>query len=662
MSGSATAAQPDTVALKEVEVLSDRTTAPPRVYRDGSLNFNSANIDMMPRTLGEADPLNYIKLLPGVNTISDYSAGVAIDGMNYANNLYTLTGIPVHFPYHFGGVFSTFNTSVYPDIKVLKSIRGASAPDYIGGIVSVSPSSARPERCHAKLNLGMTASTIDATVPIGNKFTIAAAARISYLNLFYGDLLGSEDTKIRYGFHDTDLLARWNIDAANTVEGAFHYNADRLSYDDNAFVMLTSMHWHNTLGGIRWHSRHSRYDMSHHVYHSAFANTLGVDLPQLGLSAKAEFAQTGIEGKFNTGFGKGFSLTAAYVAHHYSYSPQSIGSYGLSGIEHTPARHLHACLGEISADLRYAHRLFKLSAGAKATHYRASKDGYRTTGADPYISVLFDRTRWSLSLYAGSARQYIHQVGLSEIGMSSNFKLGSDATVPPERVWTLAANGTYTPWRPLNLSADIYYKKVFDQPEYSSTVLELTSPGYVAEDYISVYDGYNAGFNVMASFSHRIVSATASYSFCHARRHDPATGRDFTAITEIRHSANATAAWHINRHWDASATFTLASGRPYTPITAIYMIGERVMMEYGDRNSARMPLYHRLDLGAAYMFNTGGRFPLKHRIDLSILNAYNHKNIEISTFTYETGNQRFRRRDIGSLYRMLPSLSYTITF
>lgn len=62
------------------------------------------------------------------------------------------------------------------------------------------------------------------------------------------------------------------------------------------------------------------------------------------------------------------------------------------------------------------------------------------------------------------------------------------------------------------------------------------------------------------------------------------------------------------------------------------------------------------------MFNTGGRFPLKHRIDLSILNAYNHKNIEISTFTYETGKQRFRRRDIGSLYRMLPSLSYTITF
>lgn len=655
------AAQPDTVALKEVEVLSGAPTAAPRVYRDGSLNFNSNSLEMMPRVLGEADPLNYIKLLPGINTISDYSAGVTIDGMNYANNLYTLAGVPVHFPYHFGGVFSTFNTSVYPDTKVLKSIRGASAPDYIGGIVAVNPARTMPGRLKAKLNLGMTASTIDATVPVGQKFTIAAAARLSYLNLFYGSLLGGEDTRIRYSFYDTDVLARWDIDSANTVEGSFHYNSDRLSYDDNAFVMLTSMHWHNTLGGIRWHSRHSRYDMSHHFYHSAFANTLGVDLPQLGLSARAAFAQTGLEGCINTSPGKGFRLTAAYAAHRYAYSPQSIGSYGLSDITHVPARHLHATLYEASADLRYRHAIIELSAGAKASYFHG-KDSYHTLGADPYVSVLLDRGRWSASLYAGSGRQYVHQVGLSEIGMSSNFKLCADADAPPEKAWTLAANGTYSPWRWLNLSADVYYKKVFNQAEYSSTVLELTSPGYQAEDYISVYDGFNTGFNIMAALTLKAVNASASYSFCHARRRDPATGSMFTAITEIRHSANAMASWHINRHWDVSATFTLASGRPYTPITAIYMIGERVMMEYGDRNSARMPLYHRLDLGGAYLFSTGGRLPLKHRIDLSILNAYNHKNIEISTFTYESGKHRFRRRDIGSLYRMLPSLSYTITF
>jgi len=115
------AATPDSVLLRDVEIVSTRKSA--RMYRDGSLNFDAASLTTLPRTLGEADALNFIKLLPGVTTMSDYSAGVSIDGMNYANNLYLLGGIPVHFPYHFGGFFSTFNPVLYPDIKVRKSIR-----------------------------------------------------------------------------------------------------------------------------------------------------------------------------------------------------------------------------------------------------------------------------------------------------------------------------------------------------------------------------------------------------------------------------------------------------------------------------------------------------------------------------------------------------------
>ena len=108
--------------------------------------------------------------------------------------------------------------------------------------------------------------------------------------------------------------------------------------------------------------------------------------------------------------------------------------------------------------------------------------------------------------------------------------------------------------------------------------------------------------------------------------------------------------------------FNLASGRPYTPIKAIYFIGERLMMEYGNRNSARLPLYHRLDFGADYEFHTGGRLPLTHRVNLSLLNAYGRRNVEMSTFTVDVRSGTYTRRDVSSLYRLLPSLSYTLTF
>ena len=86
------------------------------------------------------------------------------------------------------------------------------------------------------------------------------------------------------------------------------------------------------------------------------------------------------------------------------------------------------------------------------------------------------------------------------------------------------------------------------------------------------------------------------------------------------------------------------------------------MMEYGPRNSARLPMYHRLDLGATYRFSTGGCFPLRHEVNLSVINAYGRANVEMSTFTVNTLTGMYSRRDISSLYRFLPSLSYTIKF
>ena len=111
-----------------------------------------------------------------------------------------------------------------------------------------------------------------------------------------------------------------------------------------------------------------------------------------------------------------------------------------------------------------------------------------------------------------------------------------------------------------------------------------------------------------------------------------------------------------------NGTFSLASGRPYTPIMAMYMIGARVMIAYGEYNAARMPVYHRLDLGGAYSFSTKGRLPLRHRIELAVLNVYASRNVELYTYTYDIRKHIFRRRELVSLYSTLPSLSYTIIF
>ena len=99
-----------------------------------------------------------------------------------------------------------------------------------------------------------------------------------------------------------------------------------------------------------------------------------------------------------------------------------------------------------------------------------------------------------------------------------------------------------------------------------------------------------------------------------------------------------------------------------TPVTAVYFIADRLMMEYGERNSARLPAYHRLDVGASYRFHSGGRLPLDHEVSLSVLNAYGHRNVEMQTMRIDAMSGRYERRSVGSLFRWLPSLSYTVRF
>ncbi|MCM1068207.1 MAG: hypothetical protein NC418_11605 [Muribaculaceae bacterium] len=655
----ATEASDSTVVLRDIEVTAGAPAT--RVHRDGSLHFGAAALRTMPRTLGEADALNYVKLLPGINTISDYSSGVAIDGMNYANNMYTLNGIPVYFPYHFGGFFSTFNPVLYPKAAVEKSARGADAPDCLGGIVAVSSESTQADSIHADINVGMIASTIALELPVSKNLTIAAAARASYLNLFYGDLLGGHNTKIDYNYYDTDLNMRWQVDPSNTITGTFHHNADKLNYRQTTSTMLTAMRWHNTLGGITWASSHSGYSMSHRIFHSSFANRLGMTVTDIGVHGRNSFAGTGIAGSADIYLSDALTLSPAYSAELYRYLPQRVSSAGVGSGNTSTMQHLRAALASTGADIRWRKGILESSASAKVSHYRGPH-GYSHTTFDPALSLMIERRRWSASISAGTATQFVHQTGFSEIGMASNFKLCADSRTPPERIVNLSATGTYRPARGLALTADVFYKIIRRQPEYRSSILELTSAGYDPVDYITPYDGHNIGGSVMAAYSSRKVDATASYSYCRALRHPRDGGPDFTASTELRHSVKANGVWRISPHWEVNGIFTLASGRPYTPITAVYMVAGRIMLEYGERNSANMPPYHRLDLGAAYTFSTGGRLPLRHRIDLAVLNVYARRNIEIYAYAYHRDGKYFRRREIGSLMSTLPSLSYTITF
>lgn len=648
---------PDTLhTLGQVEVEAARRSRP-RIAADGSVTFDASMLDMSPRYFGEADMTRLMLTTAGVTTISSYSSGASIDGMDYSQNLYLLNGITVEFPYHFGGIFSTFNATHYPRLRLYKSHHPSGMPDCLGGIIDIEGHSDTPQRFCGTVNAGMTASSATLRMPVG-RVSIEASGRVSYIDALYKPLLDSDDTGISYRFHDLDIAATWRPDALNRFGLFGHLNSDRMGYDDSNFAMDTRMRWVNALAGVSWQGPVTEALAGF----SRLSNRLTLDMPNMSLVMPSSINRffAGASHRFYIG---NIPMRAGARATAVDARLQSVGLSGFGSDDTTPSdtAKRRAVFTKLWAEATISlPASMQLEAGFDVNAFFGD-DGFRRMHFDPRLALTWRNRTTTVSIRLGRYHQYVHTVGFSEIGMASNFKLPATRQCPPQQ--SLAASiafGRLIEPLALKINADIYYKRVFDQPEYTGGVIDLLQPGYCAEDYISVCSGYNTGGSITLTRDFSRLTASASYALAIARRRMPGSCEWFTASSEIRNSINLSASYRFpGNHWSVSASWAYATGRPVTPVRAVYFIAERLMVEYGSRNASNLPAYHRLDLSAFYRFTTPS---LTHTLSLAIINAYGRRNIEISTYAFNADTGTLRQRNVSSLYRFIPSISYTIEF
>jgi len=90
--------------------------------------------------------------------------------------------------------------------------------------------------------------------------------------------------------------------------------------------------------------------------------------------------------------------------------------------------------------------------------------------------------------------------------------------------------------------------------------------------------------------------------------------------------------------WTVASTWVYASGNAYTAPESQYFLemldGEIVSyIHVGDKNSNRLPDYHRLDLSLSRKFENES---MATEMGLSVFNVYNHKNIWYRQYNLNT--------------------------
>ena len=162
------------------------------------LSVDIKQIQNLPKILGNTDPLSFIRMLPGVQTGSEYDSGINIQGCDNAHNDFSLAGVPVFGVTHLFGLFSVFNPSHYKAMTFSPSSISGVSSNRLGGMIRMELPDTLAEKVNGEISVGLMSSQGTVGIKTGRKSFLHLSARHSYLNMLYGPWLKVGDDPIRY--------------------------------------------------------------------------------------------------------------------------------------------------------------------------------------------------------------------------------------------------------------------------------------------------------------------------------------------------------------------------------------------------------------------------------------------------------------------------------
>jgi hypothetical protein len=121
--------------------------------------------------------------------------------------------------------------------------------------------------------------------------------------------------------------------------------------------------------------------------------------------------------------------------------------------------------------------------------------------------------------------------------------------------------------------------------------------------------------------------------------------------------------YDLNKKFSVSASWVFSTGNPVTYPVAKYNVQGNTLFYYSDRNSNRIPNYHRLDLSFNYNFRKNEYRRVKQSLNVSLYNVYSRRNAYSIYFRPNEDNPAIvEATRLSILGSMIPSITYNINF
>ena len=662
-----------------------------------SMNILSGKtIRQTPVVFGESDLLKTIQLLPGVSSAGEGASGFNVRGGAADQNLILFDEAIIYNSSHLFGLFSVFNSDAIKEVKLYKGGIPSSYGGRISSVLDVYQKDGNNQKLQANGGIGSISSRFLVEGPIQkNKSSFLLASRGSYAHLF---LKLTDIENVAY-FYDLNTKSNFVINDKNKIFVSGYFGRDVFKLQDTF-----SNTYGNSTFNFRW---------NHLINEKTFSNTsviysnyyYGLKLDFGGFDWNSSIKNLNLKFDIKNYFSNEFQFNYGLNIIYFDFNPGEISPLTPnSGINYSKLNSKYAIessayfdiINKISSNIsvRYGLRFnqflrlrqqglqsyinddpldfdenLKIYNPAKPLIYSYDNNSsvFKTfNNVEPRINISYSFKDQSLKASYNRLNQYLHLISNTSSPTPLDIWVPSGPYLKPQKLDQFAL-GFYKNTKSLRFESELFYKKIKNKLDY------VDGADLVGNDNIEtvVIAGDARAFGI--EFLLKKISGRHKYWIAYTLskseqktpgRNSIETGINFSkwynTPYDKTHDLSINSEYKINDKLKLVGNFIYQTGQPTNYPNSQYNYMNLNIPNFGERNSSRLPHYHRLDINLTLKPKKNNR-KIESTWIFGIYNLYNRDNA--NSIIFRRNNETLKNEAVQiSIFGIVPSVTYNFKF
>ena len=662
-----------------------------------SMNILSGKtIRQTPVVFGESDLLKTIQLLPGVSSAGEGASGFNVRGGAADQNLILFDEAIIYNSSHLFGLFSVFNSDAIKEVRLYKGGIPSSYGGRISSVLDVYQKDGNNQKLQANGGIGSISSRFLIEGPIQkNKSSFLLASRGSYAHLF---LKLTDIENVAY-FYDLNTKSNFVINDKNKIFISGYFGRDVFKLKDTF-----SNTYGNSTFNFRW---------NHLINEKTFSNTsviysnyyYGLKLDFGGFDWNSSIKNLNLKFDIKNYFSNEFQFNYGLNIIYFDFNPGEISPLTPnSGINYSKLNSKYSVessayfdiINKISSNLsvRYGLRFNQFlrlrqqglqsyinddpldfdenlkiynPANPLTSSFDNNSSVFKTfNNVEPRINISYSFKDQSLKASYNRLNQYLHLISNTSSPTPLDIWVPSGPYLKPQKLDQFAM-GFYKNGKNIRFESELFYKKIKNRLDY------VDGADLVGNDNIEtvVIAGNARAFGIELLLKKITGRHKFWIAYTLSKSEQKTTGRNsietginfskwYNTPYDKTHDLSINSEYKINDKLKLVGNFIYQTGQPTNYPDSQYNYMNLNIPNYGERNSSRLPHYHRLDINLTLKPRKNNR-KIESTWVFGIYNLYNRDNA--NSIIFRRNNETLKNEAVQiSIFGIVPSVTYNFKF